>query len=900
MKKLHAGEAVRGNNGAAPSRHGLAIALALATAMSVGSVLPALAQSGTVQQEQVIEFDVPAGPLSSALLRFGQQSGLQFNVGSDLTDGKRSAGVKGRLSAETALRTLLSGSGLTFRFAGPRTVVIEAAPDVGDARVLGPLRIEGASSGSAVNGTNGSRDVTATEGTNSYTTGAMTVAGKTPQSIKDTPQSVSVVTQQQLQDQKITDFRSLMDKATGISVVAGNDSESRRFYSRGFEITRVQVDGGAPLSISDSTVNGGTSSFDMSIYDHAEILRGADGLFNGFGDPGGVINLVRKQPLDHTQVIIEADYGSWSNARFMVDAAGPLGLSERLRGRVVVSNEDRSYFYGVAESSRTTLYGIVDYLVGPNTVVRGGLNITRADSIPFGAGLPRYEDGSDLRLDRATCLCFPWNTRVADTDEYFIGIDHDFNKAWSAKLNVTSFKQFRTQKIGTVTRAVNSSTLAGPVFAGGLTATTGSDQLAADASVSGTFTMFGREQKLTLGANYMTADGAGGYSSANFFASPPAQPVNIFDFNPWAYLEPASGQPTTFRKKHEISQYGAYVTLGLHLLDPLRLNLGVRYSHYEYDAIAHGLCTVVSPAIGCSAIGNVRRVTNTKYETSDTSWPPLVAISYAFGKSVSAYASYTDIYQEQSTYVTNSGDPIDPLTGSNMEVGVKWESRDGGLNASMSAFRLKQVNFPLFVGYGDYEDTFGVLPDGLHSCCYNNEADRERLSKGLDVEVTGQVMPGLQVAFGYTYNKTSQEGSYYGTGQGQPLVSLAPEHLLKLWATYRFDSGEYLSRLTIGAGVNSQSSSYTSGSACVEFRTITNPEGSLTTQCLRSAPFEFTQGGYTVFSARVAYQLTDSWSIALNLNNLTDKTYYRTVGTTVGGNWFGDPRSYMLSLRGRF
>lgn len=883
----------------ATKRTRLSFGLALAIALTSGLAFPAAAQTSAAQQDQTVDFDIPAGSLSSTLLRFGQQSRLQFNVGSDLTDGKRSAGVKGKLSAEAALRALLAGSGLTFRFSGPRTVVIEAAPEVGDARVLGPLRIEGASSGTAVNGINGSSDTTATEGTNSYTTGAMSIAGKSPQSIKDTPQSVTVVTQQRMQDQNITNFTDLMTKSTGISVVTGTDSGTSAFYSRGFAIDRVQVDGGAPMTVSDTYVNGNSSAIDLAIYDHAEILRGADGLYNGYGDPGGVINLVRKRPLDQQQVIVEASYGSWSNFRTMIDASAPLGFDGKLRGRAVLAYEDRDFFYDVANSRKTTTYGVLEYDGLPATTFRAGFSLSRSDATPFGRGLPRYEDGSDLALSRDTCLCFPWNRRSSDTDEYFLGVDHDFNDQWSAKLNITQSEQFRSQKIGTIMGAVNASTMKGPTFASGIMGKIGSTQFAVDATLLGSFAAFGREQRVTAGMNYMSADGAGGGSYRNLLVSP-AMPIDVFDFDPFAYVEPASSLQTNYRKKHDIAQYGGYLSLGLHLIDPLRVNLGVRYSGYKYDAIQHVLCQVANPAAGCPNVGAVSRETRTNYSSSDFSWPPMISASYALSESLTAYASYTDIYRDQSTYVTTDGQPIEPLTGGNMEVGLKWEAKDGALNASLSLFRLRQVNYALFVGYGDYESSNGTLPDGLHSCCYSNEADRERLSEGLDLELTGEIMDGLQVAFGYTYNETSQEGSYYGANQGQPLVTQVPKHLLKLWGTYQFGSGQYLSRLSIGGGLTAQTASYTSGSACVEFVVVNNPDGSTTNRCTRNAPFDFTQGSYAIMSARIGYALDAKWNVALNINNIADTTYYQTAGLSTGGNWYGEPRSYMLSLRGRF
>ncbi len=78
----------------------------------------------------------------------------------------------------------------------------------------------------------------------------------------------------------------------------GDTNLEHTFYSRGFAINSIQIDGGAPLT---TGILGGQSFYpqiDISQYDHVELLRGAAGLFNGYGDPSGTVNLVRKKPLD--------------------------------------------------------------------------------------------------------------------------------------------------------------------------------------------------------------------------------------------------------------------------------------------------------------------------------------------------------------------------------------------------------------------------------------------------------------------------------------------------------------------------------------------------------------------------------------------------------------------------
>ncbi len=220
-----------------------------------------------------------------------------------------------------------------------------------------------------------------------------------------------------------------------------------------------------------------------------------------------------------------------------------------------------------------------------------------------------------------------------------------------------------------------------------------------------------------------------------------------------------------------------------------------------------------------------------------------------------------------------SGKPIDPVTGSNVEGGIKWESPDNRLNAALSVYRVEQKNFAGF--HGDYSNPadYYRLSDGIHRCCYDNGSTLTYLSQGADVEVTGELLPAWQMSAGYTFNKNEYRGLDAGTRAGQPLQTQLPKHLFKLWSSYQFRSGEWLQRLNVGGGVNAQSKGYYAGSTCLGFDGTGACNGG-------TANYEFTQGFYAVFNARVAYELNPRWNAALNINNLSDKTYYQTVGST--------------------
>lgn len=157
--------------------------------------------------------------------------------------------------------------------------------------------------------------------------------------------------------------------------------------------------------------------------------------------------------------------------------------------------------------------------------------------------------------------------------------------------------------------------------------------------------------------------------------------------------------------------------------------------------------------------------------------------------------------------------------------------------------------------------------------------------QGLDVEVSGQVAQGLNLYAGYTFNsnRDATENAAFST--------ITPKHLLKFWGTWQLPGAA--SAWKLGGGATVQSRQYASGTAA-----SWNPDQQDWSG--PSLPFAYTQPGYAVWNMMAEYRIDPNWTVALNVNNVLDKTYYRTVGSADGGNFYGEPRNWMLTLRGKF
>ena len=917
-------------------------ASALALSVAIMGAVPACAQEATAEQARSIS--IPAGRLSQSVLALSEQAGVQVVFDGDATGAANGNAVSGMLTPSEALNRLLSGTGLHWRWLRTGVVTIENGAASDGERMMGAVRVEGAQGSpyyggagqaAGVNGINGSRDITATEGTGSFTSGALTVGSKVPQAMKDIPQSLSVLTSERLEQQNITDFTSAMNQLPGITLVQGETSLDNTFYSRGFAINSIQIDGGAPLVTGGNRLgNFFSPQIDMSIYDHVELLRGAAGLFNGYGDPSGTVNLVRKKPLDHPQYSVEAQVGSWSNYRVVADATSPLAFGGKLRGRLVMTYQDNHHFYNVAKDNKTLVYGIAELDATPTTLLTAGINYTRQDSVPWQSGLPRYINGDSLNLPRSTSFAFPWNRADYHTTEIFGKLEQTIGKDWVFRVNLTDNRQTVTQKIGYSTGAVNLTNRLGPSLAGSYSDQV-SKQFSAEATLSGAFTLFGQRQEVIIGANRVDSDGGGRvqysplilsgqsmpyqpypggpvYCVPSFFANCPAgviesnPPINVFDFDPrdLIYTEPGNPLPVARYKKFGQIQSGAYINLRLTAFDQLHLTTGLRWSRYEYNLNSEGLC---ANALFCQPIGSVSFTSIAAFHGNDFSWPPPVNLSYDVTKSLTVYVGYTDIYQSQDDIVDSHMNPLPPSTGSNWEGGAKWAARGGKLNISLSAYLIRQKGF----GTSDPDDPrFEEVRPGV-ICCRVVDPNKTLESKGIDLEATGEVLPGWQIAASYVYNENEYKGSNSGFPKGTPIQSLPPKQLYKLWTSYDFGAAGYagiLSGLTLSGGVNGQSAGYNEGFTCVRFEGNPDP----LTGFQRCAPdtdpnnpssiiYKFTVPSRAVFSARIDYRLSDKWSLAANFENIFDKSYYQTTNTTVStGNWYGTPRSATISVRAKW
>lgn len=800
--------------------HALPFAVALATLAS-----PALAQDST--------FNLPAGPLASTLNAIAGQSGRIISLEPSLVRGKQAPSVIGQMPAEQAMQRALSGSGLRLRVTDQGNFSVEPVMEHGAALQLGATTIDERST-----------NVT-TEGSGSYAARAVTL-GKGTHTLKEIPQSVTVMTRKQLDDQDLTDLKDAANRTTGLVGVQGV-GKGLIVTSRGFQIDDWQYDG-VPIPRNTYAL-GNWATQDLIFFDRMEVLRGASGLLQGTGSPGGAINLVRKRGQNAPTVTVTGKAGSWNHYGLQLDAGGPLNQSGTVRGRLVADEDQADSFVDYEWSKTHSLYGALDFDLRDDTTL--GLAISRSDaeSRPMIRGLPRYADGRPVDQSRSTYTGARWNHSEIDVTTLYADLEHRFNDDWAFKVGavrMTETNKAKNQRVQTGGSGLqpDGSGVQYADFATDFDST----KIGLDMNLIGHFEALSMQHEVMVGGNYAKLTSDDRYARTFNNSSDTIFDIDRdrADISYDGLINTVGGLGTP--SKYDIRQKGLYGSWRVKPVEQLTVVLGSRVSWYDYSYRSW-----TQAAFSDVATPDPESSTN---ETGQVT--PYAGIVYDLTREWAVYASYTDVFEPQ-TVREAGGSVLKPVIGSNYEIGLKGELMDGRVNTALALFRYDQENRPV----NDLASGFAC--DGW----YCSTPSGKVRSQGLDAEISGEVLTGLQLFAGYTYNTTKYIDD--PVNEGKVFSTWTPKHMLRAWGDYRF-GGDW-SQVSAGLGFTTQS--HTLG-----------------------YEHTFDVPGYTVWSARVGYQLTPEIGLALNANNLFDKHYY-TAGYNQlnGNNNFGDPRNVMFSVK---
>ncbi|WP_459208287.1 TonB-dependent siderophore receptor [Pseudomonas sp. MLB6B] len=568
---------------------------------------------------------------------------------------------------------------------------------------------------------------------------------------RQTPQGVTTITRQELDDFKITGIKDALRAAPSVTVEQ-TETDRTQFTSRGFDINNFEYDGVGMPFVSSVLVG----EQDLAEYEQIDVLHGANGLMSGAGNPSATVNFVRKRPTDTFQAQVETTVGSWDSRRVDIDVAGPLTDSGNVRGRFIYSHDKGNSWMDRYSHERNIAAGLLAFDLSDADTVTVGFSQHNSDANGSTWGnLPLVDSsGNPIHYSgRSSNIGQPWTYWNLHTQRAFVELKHDFGNDWNATLTATGIEEKQNTNmlyVGSVTDDVAG--------AYGNHTSSEAHQLLGEAKVQGPFSLFGREHQLTFGAAYGRTHQKGQEYDEDL------EHGSAFDTSFSGILAGATPMPS-FGVTSE--------ALGQNFQDTQKsLFAGARFS------LADDLHWIAGARM-LSADGSGTSYDSPHSTREHGKVTPYTGLVYDLNEAWSVYGSWTQIYNPQYNAVGLDHRLLDPLEGKSMEVGLKGSVLDQRLHLTGALFKTEQRNVVVSTVY-----------DGVQNLSIPGDIK----SHGVELQASGEVSPGIDLLAGYTYVHIDND-------DGDRARKYVPAHAFRAMATYRLPS---LPQMKVGARVSWQ------------------------------------------------------------------------------------------------
>lgn len=650
--------------------------------------------------------------------------------------------------------------------------------------------------------------------------------------LKETPQTVNVLTRQQLDDFALDNTRDVLRNTPGI-IVSNQETERTSYLARGFEISNVLVDGvGIPLE----GYNYNNDNPDNFLFDRIEVVKGANALNNGIGDPGATINMIRKRPTQELQAALNASYGSWNTQRYEADVSSPLTQDGKVRGRVFGYQQTGDSYLDRYELEKNGIGAVVEADITDTTLLTAGYTETnhKPNGVNWGSNPLINTEGEQLSYSRNYNYSPSWAHWDSNIKSYFAELEQKLGGDWTAKLTYDEKRTQRDSKLLFLSGKPGANGTSGIFLYPGMYIDDNKEQQAS-LSFSGTYPLWGQRHEASLG--YVWAKNRLdelGYAGS--FVNPLT--TDLASFTP---EEPSWDMSKTSGEMHiRQKNQSLYAATRLHLNDDLKLLLGANYVQAESSGSSYG--------------------TDTIYDEDKVL--PYAGLTYNFSPEYTGYLSYTSIFRPQTTRA-DDGSINKPIEGESYEVGVKGSWLDDKLTATMAVFRTEQSNYPL-------RDS-----DGIPTLRTTQVSDLR--SQGYEFGLAGQLTDHFNLSFGYT------QFSLKDLINGGDARTFNPTQSFNLLTTYQVPQ---LPKLKLGLGVQWQDQTYLDVPEATANGVITQKAGIIE------------QDAYALVNLMASYELNEHMTLQANGNNLTNEKYLFNFPNQQG--FYGAPANYSVAVKFKY
>lgn len=643
--------------------------------------------------------------------------------------------------------------------------------------------------------------VTGEEGSR-YLAPSASTATRTDTPLDQIPQSIQVIPQSVLEDQQVFRLNDALRNASGV-VSSSLDQRGPRFIVRGFNSAEIVRDGFRLLNAGGS---GNVGYQELSNIEQIEVLRGPASVISGAVQPGGVINLVTEQPQPEPAYEIGLRVGNQGLVEPSIDLTGPLTEDGSLLYRLnaLYRREDFYRDFDVP-IERFFIAPVVSWAIDDRTDLAVELEYsTETRPADFG-GLPAFGE---------RVAPVPFNRITGEPDDearnerFNVGyrFEHRFSESWKVR-NSFRYLRFDPEFIANVAfQVINPNT--GDLFRAWIQNNQLVDTYELQTNVVGEFSTGSIEHTLLMGVDLFRRDLT---ASSRLDTTPQLPFFNIF--NPvYGVPRPASfSDPLPVESTARTDNLGIYVQDQVTLADNLFFLAGIRY-----DTVSQSSENLAN---------------NTTDTQSDDAFSPRVGIVYQPFEDLSLYTSYSTSFSPNSG-TTRSGEIIEPERGQQFELGARADFFNGRLSANLAFFNLTKRNVATADPTALPGQNFVV-------------ATGEQRSQGIELDITGEILPGWNIIANYAYTDADITQDNSGL-EGNRLFGV-PEHNANLWTTYEIQQGD-LAGLGFGVGFNYVSERFGDNAN------------------------SFVLDSYFLTNAGIFYR-RNNWEFALNARNLFDVAY---------------------------
>lgn len=579
-----------------------------------------------------------------------------------------------------------------------------------------------------------------------YNPDSSSTATGTDTPLRDVPFSVQVIPRAVIDDRNVTEIGEVLETAGGVVEAGGRGTSvfGPGLLIRGFPTNEgIFRDGISAFSLSPLSAN------DL---ERVEVLRGPASVLFGQGEPGGIINLVSKRPLDVPFYSASVTAGSFDSYRGALDLSGPLDEAGEVKYRLNLSYENEGSFRDFVDGERLLVSPIITWDISPETSldVYGQYAYDRET---IDEGIPALGDGI-VDVPRSRFLNEDFGEFSQNQFSLGYRLAHDFDEVWSVK-HALQYLQYEPRRFAPLIDFYDEET--GDVdrieyFAGGKY-----QRFFTNAEAIGRFSTGSVNHQVLFGAEYRRDSEAPEFQFDELYTS-----INVFD--PVYTREPYEISPTFFRDD-TINTLSLYLQDQIEITPELKLLAGIRYDSVDQ-------------------FRTVRELDDPReeFDVTDEAFTPRFGIVYQPIEPISLYASYTTSFNPAFGASRNADDStFEPETGRQFEVGMKTDLSDS-LSLNIAAFDIRRQN----VETPDPDDPFFSLQTG------------EVASRGFELNLGGEILPGWNMTAAYTYlDAFVSEDTTDIVGNR---LANVPDNQISLWTTYEIQSGD-LEGLGAGLGL---------------------------------------------------------------------------------------------------